>query len=208
MKSICLLMAVAILYFGFVIGSAQLHEDYFSVPVILSKDDEINMTIDFSVIPEDDICIGDSVWSCLKGDGQNQNCGGSEGSEISGSEVFLFDSDGEAVIGMNTQRDSGDEIEAPSPCTGAIGDFVWWDLNRDGVQNEDESGVPAVGIELHTGSEGSRLIDCTVTDMSGHYVFDGLCSGVYEVRLRLGSLPEGSLVAIPSFEYDDSIDSD
>lgn len=211
MKPVRLLMAAAILCFGSGIGSAQLHDGYFSVPVMLAEDDEINMTIDFGVVPR----IGDIIWDWVEVEGvdQNQTGGGSEVSEISeisGSEVFLFGSDGEFVVDLDAdvQQGSEDEIEATSPCSGAIGDFVWWDYDRDGVQDADEPGVPAVGIELHTGDEGSRLISSTVTDVSGHYLFDGLCSGAYELRLQLDSLPEGSLVSIPSVEYDDSIDSD
>ena len=35
----------------------------------------------------------------------------------------------------------------PSP-DGSIGDYVWKDLNGDGIQDSDEPGIPCVTVEV------------------------------------------------------------
>ncbi|MGN8553882.1 UNVERIFIED_CONTAM: carboxypeptidase regulatory-like domain-containing protein [Microbacterium sp. SLM126] len=70
----------------------------------------------------------------------------------------------------------------------AIGDFVWIDADRDGVQDANESPVAGITVTL-LGADGSRAIDAdgnpvpdTVTDANGHYVFDNLPAGEYQVQ--------------------------
>jgi large repetitive protein len=59
---------------------------------------------------------------------------------------------------------------------GSIGDFVWHDMNQNGIQDAGEPGIPNVGVHLsgdHTAS--------TVTDAGGYYIFDCLPAGTYNV---------------------------
>jgi hypothetical protein len=71
---------------------------------------------------------------------------------------------------------------------GAIGDFVWNDVNRDGIQDAGEPGVAGVLITLYNvgpdgviggGDDGSTLT--TTTDATGYYVFPNLDPGKYIV---------------------------
>ena len=39
-----------------------------------------------------------------------------------------------------------------SPCSGQIGDFVWYDANRNGCQDANEPGIPNVKVELYRGT--------------------------------------------------------
>jgi hypothetical protein len=66
------------------------------------------------------------------------------------------------------------------PCTGLIGDYVWHDANRNGIQDGGELGIPGVQLELHRASDNS-LIGVTTTDANGFYQFVGLCSENYKV---------------------------
>ena len=66
------------------------------------------------------------------------------------------------------------------PCAGIIGDFVWVDANKNGLQDVGEVGIPNVGIELRKASDNS-LLAVTTTDANGLYKFMGLCGGDYKV---------------------------
>jgi hypothetical protein len=67
----------------------------------------------------------------------------------------------------------------PDP-TGTIGDLVWEDTNGDGHQGDFEPGIAGVTVNL-IGSSG-LIIDTTVTDANGNYLFTGLAGGDYEVQ--------------------------
>jgi len=66
--------------------------------------------------------------------------------------------------------------------TNRLGDFVWVDTNRNGVQDAGEPGVPGVTVKLSTGAT-------TKTDAQGKYLFDGLPDGTYKVCFDLSTLP-------------------
>lgn len=53
-----------------------------------------------------------------------------------------------------------------------IGDYVWLDLNRDGLQDADEPGLEGVIVKLY--DESMTLVDQTSTDSNGHYYFSNL----------------------------------
>jgi uncharacterized repeat protein (TIGR01451 family) len=68
----------------------------------------------------------------------------------------------------------------------AVGDRVWLDLDRDGVQDAGEDGVPGVVVDLYEGSgaAASWAAEAT-TGASGGWLVDGLPAGTYQVRLTL-----------------------
>ncbi len=65
----------------------------------------------------------------------------------------------------------------------SIGDYVWHDLNYDGLQQANEPGVPNVRLELINRSR--ELISSTVTDENGAYQFDDIPPGYYAVQAKL-----------------------
>ncbi len=72
--------------------------------------------------------------------------------------------------------------------TGAIGDFVWLDADRDGVQDAGESGLSGIDLDLYdVGPDGAIgggddvLIASTTTDANGGYVFPDVAPGSYYV---------------------------
>ncbi|WP_435748394.1 SdrD B-like domain-containing protein [Microbacterium sp. PMB16] len=77
----------------------------------------------------------------------------------------------------------------------AVGDFVWFDRDRDGIQDSGERPVPGVTVVL-LNADGTPAVDGngdpvapTTTDAEGHYVFDNLLPGDY--RIRFSDFPAG-----------------
>ncbi|MCB0089728.1 MAG: hypothetical protein KDE54_17600, partial [Caldilineaceae bacterium] len=54
---------------------------------------------------------------------------------------------------------------------GAIGDYVWYDLNQNGVQENDEPGLAGVTVNL---LQQDIVINTMQTDANGSYRFDNL----------------------------------
>jgi hypothetical protein len=72
--------------------------------------------------------------------------------------------------------------------TFAVGDFVWYDDNHNGIQEPDEVGAATGSVTLLTAT-GARATDATgavvpvtQTDSAGHYVFDNLATGTYAIQ--------------------------
>lgn len=86
-----------------------------------------------------------------------------------------------------------------------IGDYVWYDNNRNGTQDQGEAGVPGVTVFLYD-CQGNQL-DYTVTDSDGLYLFDELTPGDYSIKFDLSTLPSGYVVTAKDAGSDD-IDSD
>ncbi|MEM9412717.1 MAG: sialate O-acetylesterase, partial [Planctomycetota bacterium] len=69
----------------------------------------------------------------------------------------------------------------------SIGNRVWNDLNRDGLNSPDEPGIPGVSVVLWADSDGDDIPDwqgfrgVEVTDDEGYYQFRGLAPGNYIV---------------------------
>src|SRR5690606_5619606 len=58
------------------------------------------------------------------------------------------------------------------PILVSIGDYVWIDLDRDGVQDPDEDPVAEVVVRLL--DSGGNLLEETTTDGNGYYAFTDL----------------------------------
>ena len=82
---------------------------------------------------------------------------------------------------------------------GTIGDFVWLDLNGDGVQDAGEPGIPGVQVTVTTMVNGSIVLYSAVTDAAGGYLVDGLPLGDFTVTVDTADLPAG---LTPSFDGD------
>lgn len=83
-----------------------------------------------------------------------------------------------------------------------IGDFVWYDLNIDGIQDIGEPGMPGVTVKLYR--EDDTYVDSTITNASGYYEF-ATYPGMYYVRFIL---PDCSIFSPKDQGSDDTIDSD
>jgi SdrD B-like domain/Secretion system C-terminal sorting domain len=84
----------------------------------------------------------------------------------------------------------------PAAGTNSVGNFVWNDLNADGLQT-GEPGVPGVTVTLYTngadglpGTADDVFVGVTTTDNNGAYIFVGLADGNYNIGF--GNLPTGA----------------
>jgi hypothetical protein len=87
--------------------------------------------------------------------------------------------------------------------TAMVGDFVWNDVNMNGIQDPDEPGMADITVNLYDCEE--NMIATTVTDEDGFYAFEELEAGEYRLQF----------VAPDDYEFspqdegdDDELDSD
>ncbi|MEW5800904.1 MAG: SdrD B-like domain-containing protein [bacterium] len=120
----------------------------------------------------------------------------------------ILDADGEFDT---TVQSSFIEVTVPSSCNGSIGDFVWQDLNNNGIQEDDEPGLD--GVTVYLMDDSGTIIATAVTDIGpsgqhGFYQFSNLCAGTYQVEAVTpdGFIPSPSN-APGSTPDDDSNDS-
>ncbi|MEZ5039334.1 MAG: SdrD B-like domain-containing protein [Saprospiraceae bacterium] len=86
--------------------------------------------------------------------------------------------------------------------TTSLGDYVWEDLNGNGIQDDGDTGVEGVTVNLK--DESGEVIETTTTGPDGSYSFTGLDPGTYSVQFVLPSGYQYSPVNIG----DDALDSD
>jgi protocatechuate 3,4-dioxygenase beta subunit len=86
----------------------------------------------------------------------------------------------------NPSIDAGIYQTAPAG-TSRIGDKVWFDTDKDGIQDATEPGVPGVTVTLF--NSAGTAIATTVTDANGNYTFANLANGTYTVGFS--NLPAG-----------------
>jgi hypothetical protein len=79
-----------------------------------------------------------------------------------------------SIIG--TARGTAGTIVATSAmiCTGIIGDRVWNDLNKNGIQDAGELGLEGAIVTLRHGLDPVKTAN---TDVNGNYVFTQVCGG-------------------------------
>ena len=115
-----------------------------------------------------------------------------------GSDVY--DSDIIQMIGQIGYTDiialgvgqNQEDVSAGLADLSSIGDFVWLDYNKNGLQDVGEFGLNDVGIELldENGAHVTSLFSKNhpITGLPGYYSFDGLRKGGYTIKFE--SLPE------------------
>ncbi|MEM9594388.1 MAG: SdrD B-like domain-containing protein, partial [Acidobacteriota bacterium] len=99
---------------------------------------------------------------------------------------------------------------------GIIGDFVWFDIDGDGVQDPGEPGIPGAQVNLHAANNcDGPVLETTTTDANGLYVFSSLPAGDYCVEVYEATLPDGyfsttgnnpTVLTLPSGATDDTVD--
>ncbi len=83
---------------------------------------------------------------------------------------------------------------------GVIGDYVWRDLNGNGVQDKGETGVANV---LVTATQGATTVS-TYTDGDGYYNFANLADGSWTVAVAATNFVSGG----PLYSWADTYDAD
>lgn len=81
-------------------------------------------------------------------------------------------------------------VDIPLIKLGSISGYVFIDLNKDGVKDEDEEGVPGIIVKI----KDSNIY--TYTDMNGFYTISNLPMGAYIVEVP--QLPKGYQFVFPN----------
>jgi len=109
--------------------------------------------------------------------------------------------DGTVTVTLEAGEDD-DTIDAGIITTASVGDFVFNDLDGDGIQDAGELGIGGVQVTI-TDEQG--VAQTTITDENGQYSFTGLLPGNYTVTFVL---PDGSTFSPQDQGGDDGADSD
>lgn len=87
--------------------------------------------------------------------------------------------------------------------TGGIGNMVWLDNNKNGLQDSGESGIS--GVRIMALDESGEIVDSTQTDNNGRYVFNALLPGLYRLQFQIDSIYKFTR---PNQGINEDIDSD
>ncbi|MGO1053856.1 SdrD B-like domain-containing protein [Crossiella sp. CA198] len=91
------------------------------------------------------------------------------------------------VVGLGTGKRENLTLDAGLVApVNRLGDYVWVDTNRNGVQDQGESPVPGVPVKV-SNRNGETVT--TKTNEQGKYLFEGLPNGLYQVCFDLKNLP-------------------
>jgi uncharacterized repeat protein (TIGR01451 family) len=85
----------------------------------------------------------------------------------------------------------------------SLGNYVWHDLNGDGIQDGNEPGIPGVAVALYNAN--GNLVDTQLTDANGFYLFEDLYPGDYYLDF-IG--PIGFQLTSPNQGSNTGLDSD
>ncbi len=88
----------------------------------------------------------------------------------------------------------------------SIGDMVWLDVNKDGRRNNGEPGIGGVTVELVNAS--GTVVGTTQTDANGSYLFTGVQSGTYTVRVTVPDGMQSTVDSPSSADPNSDVDSD
>ncbi|WP_419194230.1 SdrD B-like domain-containing protein [Novipirellula herctigrandis] len=103
-----------------------------------------------------------------------------------------------------------------------LGNYIWYDLDRDGTQDDNELGVNGVRVQLYedadgdgiaepNGDDGPAISEQFTTDLNGeagYYLFEDLAPGDYFVVFDPNTIPSGFEFTTQDVGTDDAIDSD
>jgi hypothetical protein len=91
-----------------------------------------------------------------------------------------------------------------STASANVGDFVWFDLNKNGIQDSGENGFPGVTVRLFN-ADSNTLVRTTQTGANGKYLFSGVDPGNYYIEFVI---PPNFTISPQNATADDEKDSD
>jgi uncharacterized repeat protein (TIGR01451 family) len=123
---------------------------------------------------------------------ENKNSAGSISGEFTGSfsmpfnYVLFGNGDTSQWETADGKIDNFKLSSITTPALSSIGDLVWNDVDKDGIQDQNENGIEGVTVNLYKLGETVAL-GSTQTDPNGLYIFDSLEPGEYLVEFVLPS---------------------
>lgn len=94
--------------------------------------------------------------------------------------------------------------------SGSVGDYVWFDENKNGIQDEEATGIAGIRVILERNDseelndQAWEYVGETTTNHAGYYRFDDLHAGYYRLKFYL----KGYAVTLPLTGDDAALDSD
>ena len=111
----------------------------------------------------------------------------------------VFDS----AMDLADQTVDNPDVDFGYQIASSIGDYVWNDINKNGIQDTSEPGMSGIKVYLIDADSGAQVA-VTITDSSGFYRFDDLAAGNYKVKF---DFEQGYVFTSQNGSYDDN-DSD
>jgi len=106
-----------------------------------------------------------------------------------GDDTLDSDIDQNASVVVEKPTEDDMTIDAGFYKPACLGDYVWYDANKDGIQDSSESAVADVVVHLY--KDGTDTGESNKTDSSGNYKFCGLIPGEYSVKFDKPSNYQG-----------------
>lgn len=118
---------------------------------------------------------------------------------------FTLSQINDAATAINENFDNGTVDRGYLSCLqkASLGDRVWKDLNKNGIQDDGEPGLENVTVKLFDCND--NLISTTTTNSQGYYLFSNLTPGSYYVQFIN---PQGYVFTNQDSGNDDNKDSD
>jgi protocatechuate 3,4-dioxygenase beta subunit len=160
------------------------------VPVTLTGTDGIDFPVNLAKTTDDNgeykfegLAPGTYTVTFTKPAGYKFTTQDADGQGIQGTRNSDADPNTGQTVPIPVQsRDEIEYVDAGLYRLASIGDFVWVDLNGNGLQDPDEPGLGGVDVELiGTDAMGNEIPRTTTTDTDGWYSFSDLPPGSYTV---------------------------
>jgi protocatechuate 3,4-dioxygenase beta subunit len=135
-----------------------------------------NYVVNFATIP------ANTMFTQQNTPGDNQNNTNSDANPATGNSASIALSAGETDLTI----DAGVKPNLP----GAVGDFVWNDLDSDGIQDANEPGIPGVVATLY--NSANQPVGSAITDGNGAYLITNVPAGT-GYYVIFSNLPTGAV---------------
>ncbi len=130
-------------------------------------------------------CTNGSVFGGSCGDGVvngNEECDDGNTANGDGCSSTCQTEGGSSAGGSSSvSKRSSSSSAASSSCDSSIGNYIWYDVNGNGMQDDIEKGVVGVKVCAYDDHNHKK---CDKTNKSGRYEIDGLCAGKYTVKVK------------------------
>jgi hypothetical protein len=123
-----------------------------------------------------------------------------QGSDISDSDANV--ATGKSGVVTLTAGQTDNTVDAGYYQVSKLGDFVWDDLNANGIQDGGEPGIPNVVVRLFNAA--GVQISFKVTDPTGYYEFTNLVPGTYTVKFDKPMGYESTIKDVVGSDINDS----
>ncbi len=152
--------------------------------------------------PLSNVSVADNLCSPVTGPRSNDDANGNGKLDPGETWIYTCDyqiklSDPDTVVNKATATGDDslgnsvddDDTASVTVLRGSIGDFVWWDIDEDGVQDAGEPGIPGVTLTLT-----DDVVRHATTDSSGIYTFSNLPPDDYTVTVDASNFATGGVL--------------